>query len=130
MAKKRGERKDKEANHRVIRDAFLDILKDKVKAPTIKELEAATGLSHNTIKAHLKELKFEPEQSPWRMLSPEILEAIYKSAISLNPGSQADRKLWMQLVEGWSEKTSTDVTSGGEPIKQTIKIGDKEITFE
>ena len=145
MAKKRGERKDKEANHRIIRDAFLELLKEKAKAPTVQELADATGLSATSIKTHLKVLKFTPENSPLRVLSPDVFEAIYKRAVGYEeedihfssykgdvtatpyqkkiiPDVSA-QKLWVQLVEGWTEKTSTDITSGGEKIQQVIKIG-------
>ena len=145
MAKKRGERADKAANHKVIKEAFLKLLKDKAKAPTIKELAEVTGLSYQAVKAHIKTLKFDTEDSPYRVLSAEVFEAIYKRAIGYEEDDLhfssykgdvtatpykkkiipevSAQKLWVQLVEGWSEKTSTDITSGGEPVQQVIKIG-------
>jgi DNA-binding transcriptional MocR family regulator len=116
MSKTRGTRKDKQVNYELIRKAFLKIIQGKKKAPTIDEVCDATGLSVNTVKKHLKELQFDAPDNPFRILTPEVITAIYETATSGDKGAVQAQKLWMQLIEGWSEKVQQDITSDGEKL--------------
>ena len=102
---------DTEANGGLIRLAYLEILKEKKgKRPTVTELSEKTGLHSSTIKNHLKSLSFSDlteELQMWRLLTDDVVISIYKAATQkLNPAAM---KLWMQVVEGWNEKTEHKV---------------------
>lgn len=99
------DRKDAEFNAAAIRTAFLKIVNDKGRKPTFEELAAATGLHKATVSRHVQRLKFVPESSVYRVLSDDVILAIYQGAVK---GSSRDKKLWLQLFEGFAEKTEID----------------------
>lgn len=104
-----GNRTDYEANNAIIREAFIAVLKrNKGLRPSIEELAEETGLHASTIKKHLKALDFRDlmqENACFKLLTDDVILAVYRSAMKGNPSSQ---KLWFQVVEGWSEKQVTE----------------------
>lgn len=106
-------RRDYEFNHRKIRIAYVDLIKNHGRCPTIGEVAQYSSLSFSTCQRHLENISFETEQHPLRVLTEDVLLAIYQSALE---GGAAAQKLWMQLMEGWSEKTILDHQSKGERI--------------
>ena len=93
-------------NHGIIRDSYVKLIKDLKRKPTYDEVSKDTRLSINAIKRHIDELKFEPLRHPLRVLSEDVLISIANSA---KKGSSASQKLWMQLTEGWTEKTISEI---------------------
>ena len=89
-------------NHSIIRDSYVKLIKELERKPTISEVVEDSGLSRTTIKKHLKELKFNPVKSPLRILTEDVIMSIANSAMD---GSHGSQKLWMQILEGWSERT-------------------------
>lgn len=105
-------RKDAEFNAQIIRAAFLKLITTKNgRKPTYEELAEATGLNRATVVRHVRRLKFEPEKSIFRVLTEDVIISIYQGAAK---GSTRDKKLWLQLFEGFMEKT--DLSSGGRPL--------------
>ncbi len=95
-------RADYDRNLTAIRDAIYDyIIETKGKAPSYTDIAEKTGLSYRTIERRYKEIKFKPMDSYFRLLTPDIIVAIANSA---KKGSSASQKLWMQIVEGWTER--------------------------
>ena len=97
-------------NHQIIRDSYVNLIRELERKPTYEEVAKDSKLSINTIKKHIKELKFDPLKHPLRVLTDDILISIAKSA---KEGSYASQKLWMQVCEGWSEKQ--EITHGLSP---------------
>ena len=91
-----------EINHQIIRDAYVTLIASLERKPTYKEVSEDCGLSINTIKKHIDELKFNPVKSPLRILTEDVIMSIANSAMD---GSHGSQKLWMQILEGWSERT-------------------------
>ena len=91
-----------EINHQIIRDAYVTLIASLERKPTYKEVSEDCGLSINTIKKHIDELKFNPVKSPLRILTEDVIMSIANSALE---GSHGSQKLWMQILEGWSERT-------------------------
>jgi len=91
-----------EINHQIIRDAYVTLIASLERKPTYKEVSEDCGLSINTIKKHIDELKFNPVKSPLRILTEDVIMSIANSAME---GSHGSQKLWMQILEGWSERT-------------------------
>ncbi len=110
-------RKHWDTNHKLIKDAYLLIVKEEGRAPTMTEVSKRVNLSYKTVDRHMKELKFDPLQHPARILTEEVLLAIAKSA---QKGRSASQKLWMQLVEGWVEKQ--DITTDGNQINMPVDL--------
>jgi hypothetical protein len=109
---KKLQRIDTEANSGLIRNAYIEILKEKKgKRPTVADLCGKTGLASTSVKKHLKSLSFKElseDVALWRVLTDDVILAIYRSAVQkLNPQAQ---KLWMQVVEGWNEKSETKLS--------------------
>lgn len=103
-------------NQELIQQAYIKLIMELKRCPTIREVSEDIDLSILTIKKHIKELKFEPAESPLRSLTPDVLASIYNSSIK---GNAASQRLWMMIMEGWTEKTSLDIT--GRKIIVTVE---------
>ena len=99
-----------ELNHQIIRDSYMNLIKLNQKKPTIKQVSEDCKLSMTTINKHLKSLKFDPLRHPLRILTDDVLLSIASSA---KAGSSSSQKLWVQILEGWSEKQ--EITHGISP---------------
>lgn len=91
-----------ELNHSIIRTSYVDLIKKLKRKPTIKEVSEDCKLSPTTIKKHIKTLTFEPLKHPLRILTDDVIISIISSSKN---GSSSSQKLYMQLLEGWNEKT-------------------------
>ena len=89
-------------NHSIIRNSYVKLIQELKRKPTYDEVVTDSGLSRNTIQKHISTLKFDPLKHPLRILTDDVIISIISSAKNGSAGSQ---KLWMQLCEGWSEKT-------------------------
>lgn len=103
---KRAKRKDAEFNHARVRDAYLRLLQqNKGRKPTTRELALECGLNPSTIKDHVKDLDLaNTVDKTFRILTDDVVLSIYRSAMR---GSAASQRLWMQVIENWSERTET-----------------------
>ncbi|AHJ98942.1 winged helix-turn-helix domain-containing protein [Hymenobacter swuensis] len=138
------ERQDSQRNRAKIQKEILRIVKRELRKPTVQELVEATGLSDKTVKAHLKHVKLgDGKPNPFQVLTPNVILSLYKKAVGYSQpavkiltvsngagaGSSVEEvdyteifgpdvaaaKLWMQLVEGFTEKSETEhkVPPGG-----------------
>lgn len=102
-------RSDWEDNQETIREAYVSILKRKRGGrPKSSELAKETALSRATILRHMKTLDVScltPEGNTFKILTDDVILSIFRSAMK---GSAASQKLWLQVVEGWSEKQVTE----------------------
>jgi len=103
-------------NHTIIRDSYVKLIRTTKRKPTFAEVSKDCKLSIPTIQKHLHTLVFELRKHPLRILTDDVLLAIVNSA---RKGSTGSQKLWMQLTEGWSEKTITEY-EGLEKIGEII----------
>lgn len=87
-------------NQAFIQTAYVKLIKDLKRCPTILEVSQEVNLSITALNKHVKEMKFKTLENPLRSLTPDVLIAIYNSA---RKGSSASQKLWVQLMEGWRE---------------------------
>jgi len=104
-------RKDWTEHHAIIRDAYILLIKKHQRCPTLQELSDDTKYTILTIRKHLAELKFDAMKTDLRVLTPDVLLAIAQSARKGNPSSQ---KLWLQVVEGFSEQSNINHLNDGE----------------
>ena len=117
---KKGEktlRKDKRFNQIAIRNELLRSIEENGYIPSEKELSKATGLSVQAISRHINEMDFEADKDFYKMFTPEVVMNIKKSS-ERHPASQ---KLWLQVIEGWNEKTSMNVTFDSEEAKERFE---------
>jgi DNA-binding transcriptional regulator YhcF (GntR family) len=73
--------------------------------PSYRELAKLTKLSLKTISRHIQDLNFNDYVSDLRVLTPNVLMALYKRA---KDGKAAEVKLWMEIVENWKELTNVN----------------------
>jgi hypothetical protein len=66
-------------------------------------------------------MQFKPADSILKTLTPDVMLGIFKAAVR---GHSANAKLWMQIVEGWVERT--ELTAFDNPSVM-YKVGDKEV---
>jgi hypothetical protein len=93
-------------NQAIIQETYVNLIQQLKRCPTVLEVSKQTDLSISAIRNHVKEMKFEPQQSPLRSLTPDVYISIYNSC---RKGSSQSQKLWMQIMEGWKEGTSLDI---------------------
>jgi hypothetical protein len=117
-SKHREDRVDWLRNQAIIQETYISLIQKLKRCPTVLEVSAETKLSISAIKNHVKEMKFEPQQSPLRSLTPDVLISIYNSSRKGQPASQ---KLWMQIMEGWKENMGLDLSGGVTIIHDDIK---------
>jgi len=130
-------REDVKRNRAVIRRVMLDFIQNERRAATKQEICAATGLSEKTVKGHLKHIRLGDGQANiYQALTHDVIMSIFKKAKGFSISSeklitvaqgqfqpaQVERhslqlyhapdtsaaKLFMQLVEGFSEKSLTE----------------------
>jgi len=106
-----------ERNQKLLQETYIKLLQLLKRCPTISEVAQEVNLSVKTIKLHIKELKFEPTENPLRILTPDVLASIYSSA---RKGSAQSQKLWMQIMEGWKEKSEMEHSGGIKVLRDTI----------
>jgi predicted transcriptional regulator len=100
MTKKR--KRDFELNQVMILEAFLKLLNDKSRKPTLEEISNETGLSMKTIDRHMKELSYDKYICDLKALTVNVMMGFYNKA---KEGKAPEVKLWMQIVENWKETT-------------------------
>ncbi|RJP68405.1 MAG: hypothetical protein C4539_08945 [Ignavibacteriales bacterium] len=88
-------------NQALLQETYVRLISKLKCCPTVKQISEETNLSIKTIKLHIKDLKFQPSANPLRVLTGNVLAAIYTSACE---GSAQSQRLWVSLLEGWSEK--------------------------
>ncbi|AWM31350.1 hypothetical protein [Hymenobacter nivis] len=125
------EREDSQANRAKIRKALLAFIKKYTRVPTVQELAAATGFSDKTIKQHRRRIQLgDGLPNDYQQLTPDVLLALHARAVGYShpakkifndklagivkadytehyPPDAAAAKLWVQLIEGFSEKKET-----------------------
>lgn len=100
-------------NHVLIKSTYVQLIKDLQRLPTQTEVGKACGLSRETVHKHFDTLKFEPLKHPARVLTDQVVLSIAQSSFK---GKSASQKLWMQVMEGWVEKTETEVNGDLAPV--------------
>ncbi|GAA4349877.1 hypothetical protein GCM10023185_06940 [Hymenobacter saemangeumensis] len=131
------ERQDSQRNRAKIQKEIARIIRKEMRKPTVQELVEATGLSAKTVKAHLKRVKLgEGKTNVFQHLTPNVILKLYERATGYShpavkfltvsmgagcgssveqhdytehyPPDTAAAKLFVQLVEGFTEKTETE----------------------
>jgi len=107
-----------QANQKLLQEAYIELIQELKRCPTRKEISDAVNLSETTIQKHIVEMKFDPISHPLRVLTNDVIASIYDSSKN---GSSASQKLWMQIMEGWREKTDINHSGGVTVIHDDIK---------
>jgi len=131
------ERQDSQRNRAKIQKEIARIIRKEMRKPTVQELVEATGLSDKTVKNHLKRVKLgDGKANVFQALTPHVILKLYERAtgyshqavkfmtVSLGSGcgSKVEEmeytehyppdptaaKLFVQLVEGFTEKSETE----------------------
>lgn len=94
-----------ESNQALLAIAFVDLLNEKRRRPTLAELCGKTGLSYNTVRAHLKildETELKEKWASFKILSEQVVLSLATTAIAGGKGSAQAAKLFLELVENWT----------------------------
>ena len=137
------QREDSQRNGALVQKAMLAFVKKYQRPPTIQELVAATGLSDKTVMVHRKRVKLgDGKDNVYQQLTNDVLMALHARAVGYShpavkifndkvagiveadytehyPPDAGAAKLWMQVVEGFSEK-SEQKHSGEVGVKMTF----------
>lgn len=98
------ERTDYKSHHTLIQIEFLKMIKETGQIPTQEELAKQTGLSRRTIETHFQNMNFDKLLPQYKHITPLVIASLANTAIKT--GKAPEAKLFCQLVEGFSEKTS------------------------
>lgn len=105
MAKQRRRKIDWCYNHQVIENFVVAHLRKSKTWPTREQIKAGTELSDKTVRDHMGELKIKSLMPQYKTLTPKVMIGLFAAASRGNPNAI---KLWMQIVEDFSEKTRTE----------------------
>lgn len=95
-----------EYNNLEIGKAFFEIVDQKKRRPTGRELATATGLTEETISRHLRESTLAEVALPYKSMADNVLLKMTQEALK---GSYQDRKLYWQIIWKWTERFQVDV---------------------
>ena len=139
----KNQREDSQQNGALVQKVMLAFIKKHQRPPTILELVAGTGLSDKTVKLHRKRVKLgDGKDNVYQQLTNDVIMALHARAVGYShpavkifndkiagiveadytehyPPDAAAAKLWMQVVEGFSEK-SEQKHSGEVGVKMTF----------
>lgn len=132
------ERADSTRNRAKIRKVILRFIRKELRKPSVQELVEATGLSDKTVKKHLGRIKLGSGPNPYQVLTHDVMMALHARATGYSHpaekiitvagpkgcGSSVERhdyiehyppdpqsaKLWLQVVEGLTEKQEVNHT--------------------
>lgn len=90
-----------EASEHLVKEAYARKIREEGKRPTAYEIAQETNLSKSRVVQLLKQIKFEPAESEYRVLTDKVIESVYKSAEAGNSGAQ---KLWFEIMEGMNTR--------------------------
>ena len=103
-----------EAAEHLVKEAYARKIREEGKRPNISEIAEEVNLSQRKVSEILKEVRFDPPNSEYRVLTDKVIESVYKSAEAGNSGAQ---KLWFEIMEGLN-------TRGGE--NKQLQSGESE----
>ena len=112
-------RTDFEYNHYLISESFHKLLVANKRVPTLKAIAKDSGLHLNTVHTHLKQLSFEEVKPKFKLMTERILTTLGVNA--MNKGKAPEVKLFMQLVEGFMDKTESNHTIDLEEARKQIE---------
>ena len=137
------EREDSQRNGVLVQKAMLAFIKKHLRPPSRAELVAITGLSGKTVALHRQRVKLgDGKDNVYQQLTNDVIMALHARAVGYEhpavkifndkfagiveadytehyPPDAAAAKLWMQVVEGFSEK-SEQKHSGEVAVKMTF----------
>ena len=108
-------------NHIEIRDFVLEFVQKNHRFPTLTEISKGTNKTIKTVSKHIKSLSFDSLLKKYKILTEDVALSIFRSAIKGNVGAQ---KLWLQVVENWTEKQDVNISgkiSFAEYLAQKLK---------
>ncbi len=123
--KKVKHRLDWERNHFALTEAYLKIVKETGKHPTIKALREITGFSYRIIANHLQELDLQKVVggSAHKLLANNVVMGLASKGAK---GDAFAAKLYFQLVFDYVEKTKIDHTTNEKDIVPGDNYTDEE----
>lgn len=111
MGKLKAPYRNYEANQVKILEAYKRLADGGNVLPSYDDLAKEADVSLSTVKRHFKHLDFDYVCKRQRIFTPEVVDAIRKSAIEGKPRAQ---KLYAQIVEGYIEKKDHKETIVGD----------------
>jgi len=112
-----------EETHAVIGQAFIDLVGELQKRPSIRDIAKHTGYGINTVHVHLREIKkksLEDRFEPLQVLSDRLLLKLFKTAQGGGKGSVAATKLFFQLVENWKPGMTIEMEESNDLSNLTL----------
>jgi hypothetical protein len=114
LAELKSERFDYCENHQIIIDEMVKFMASKGYPPTQIQIAEKTGLSRYTVGKHCKEITLTNIVPNYQAFTPRVLTGLW---IKASKGDPAACKLWFQIVNGWAEKTKSELSgTDGKPL--------------
>jgi hypothetical protein len=108
------QRTDAKINASLIKKRAIELFEQNGSMPLQSQVAKDLNLSRQTVAKYWASMSqdFSKMVAPYRILTPKVIEATFKSATDLENGSSADRKLWLQVVEGRMGGDDVNSTDG------------------
>jgi len=106
VPKRRKKKKiDYRLNHEIIQRKIIEFVKRTGRVPTRNEIAQECQLNEKTIDRHFVEMQLPNLLPQFKTLTPLVMAGIYNNA---KDKGGFNAKLWLQVVEGWTEKINID----------------------
>lgn len=94
-------RADWERNHEIIKSKLIEYIENNGRPPTTTKLAELSGYTRKIVREHFADMDLDGYKSSLRVLTPDVILSVARTAMA---GNAASQKLWMQMMEGFSEK--------------------------
>lgn len=107
-----------ENNQQIISEAYFELIKENNRPPTLGAIAKKTGISRQTVCEHIKTINVDTlsTKTPHRLLAERVIMQLAKN------GDAASAKLLFQLLLGYNEKSSVDITDETNRIQMQINL--------
>lgn len=105
--------------HQDIENFIMKHLKDNKVLPTKAQISQALGINRKTVWSHMDDLRFQNMMPDYKALTPKVMLGLLSGCIR---GSAMSVKLWMQIVEGYSDKVENEEVSADDESKKVTNV--------
>lgn len=94
-----------ELTHGAIENAYIQLINELKRAPTMQEVADKCNIHRNTVQRHCKDISLDDFRPSIKLHTGSVLLGLVKKA---REGHAPEVKLFAQLIHGWVEKHSEE----------------------
>lgn len=108
-----------ETNHMLIENAYWEYLNKNNKIPSFQKIADMTGLSRITVDKHLRGATLDMLKPYFKPMTTRVIKKLGLTAEET--GRAAETKLYLQVIEGFTETSKTEHKIDTDKLKKEIE---------